>query len=234
MIRRYLVVAGLIAGFVLASFLVVEALGVPLLVDPAGQFEGGGPAAAVLGVGLLIVDVFIPVPSSIVMTAQGALFGFAGGTALGMIGSVGATLTGFAIGRRGSRLINRYVKADDGDQSHSLLRRYGPLAIIVTRPLPILAETTAIMAGSTPMTWRQVIAGSLVGCLPAAALYSAAGAFSADIATGLLVFPLVLLLAGLLWALAWIVERRLAISGSPLPADLPEAASGGEQRTIGR
>lgn len=214
MIHRYLVVAGLIAGVVLASFLIVEALGVPLLVDPTGRFERGGIGAAALGVGLLLVDVVIPVPSSIVMTAQGALFGFAGGTALGMIGSVGATLVGFAAGRRGSRLINRYVGAGDRDQSRSLLNRLGPLAIIVTRPLPILAETTAIVAGSTSMTWRQAVKSALIGCLPAAAIYSAAGAFASDVATGLLVFLLVLLLATLFWAIGWIVERRLVRAGA--------------------
>ncbi len=211
-IRRYLVVAGLIAGFVLASFLVVEALGVPLLVDPTDRFAGGGIGIAALGVGLLLVDVLIPVPSSLVMTAQGALFGFLGGTALGLAGSVGATLVGFGIGRRGSRLINRYVGASNAraaDQSRSLIRHLGPLAIIVTRPLPILAETTAIVAGSTAMTWRQAVGGSLIGCLPAAAIYSAAGAFASDVSTGLLVFPIVIALAALVWAVGWLLERRL-------------------------
>ncbi|MEJ7900967.1 MAG: VTT domain-containing protein [Thermomicrobiales bacterium] len=212
MIRRYLVVSGLIAGFVLVSFLLVEALGVPLLVDPTDRFEGGGLGAAALGVGLLLVDVLIPVPSSIVMTTQGALFGIVGGTVLGTIGSVGATLVGFAIGRRGSRFINRYVGSGEQDQSRSLIHRLGPLAIIVTRPLPILAETTAIVAGSTPMTWRQVITGALIGCLPAATVYSAAGAFASAVATGLLVFPLVIVLAALFWGIGWIVERRFVAS----------------------
>jgi uncharacterized membrane protein YdjX (TVP38/TMEM64 family) len=208
-IRRYLVVAGVIAAFVLASFLVVEALEIPLLTDPADRFESGGMAAAALGVSLLLVDVFIPVPSSIVMTAQGAIFGFAGGTALGMAGSVGATLVGFAIGRRGAGLIHRYVQPDEERESTSLLRRLGPLAIIVTRPLPILAETTAIMAGATTMTWRQATAGALVGCLPAAALYSAAGAFASNVATGLMIFPLVILLAAVFWGIGWYVDRRM-------------------------
>jgi uncharacterized membrane protein YdjX (TVP38/TMEM64 family) len=211
-IRRYLMVAGIIAAFVLISFIIVEALGIPLLVDPTDQFEGGGIAAAMLGVGLLFVDVFIPVPSSIVMTAQGALFGFLGGTVLGLIGSVGATLIGFAVGRRSSGLINRYTGVDEQAQSASLLTRYGPLAIIVTRPLPILAETTAIMAGATSMTGRQVLTGALIGCLPAAALYSAAGSFASSVATGLLVIPLVLLLAGMFWVGGWYVERRLVAS----------------------
>lgn len=218
MIRRYLVASGAIAAFVLVSFLIVEALGIPLLVDPTDTLDQGGIAAAALGVGLLLVDVFIPVPSSIVMTAQGALFGFLGGTILGMIGSVGATLVGFAVGRRGSGLINRYVTAGEQSRTGSILERYGPLAIVVTRPLPILAETTAIMAGATRTTWRQVTTGALVGCLPAAAVYSAAGSYASNVATGLLVFPLVILLAALFWIVGWVLERRLAGRASAIPA----------------
>jgi uncharacterized membrane protein YdjX (TVP38/TMEM64 family) len=210
-------VSGIIAAFVLVSFLIVEALGIPLLVDPTDEFEGGGVPAATLGVGLLLVDVFIPVPSSIVMTAQGAIFGFLGGTVLGLIGSVGATLIGFAIGRRSSGLINRYAGIDEQAQSASLLARYGPLAIIVTRPLPILAETTAIMAGATSITARQVLAGSLVGCLPAAALYSAAGSFASSVATGLLIFPIVIALAAVFWLIGWLLERRLTTTNTATP-----------------
>jgi len=215
MIRRYLVVAGMIAGFVLVSFLVVEALGIPLLVDPTNRFEEGGVAAAALGVGLLLVDVFIPVPSSIVMTAQGAIFGFGIGTLLGLLGSAGATLVGFAVGRRGSGAIQRYVGAGDQASTARLLGRWGTLAIIITRPLPILAETTAIMAGSTAMSWRQVTTGALLGCLPAAAVYSATGAFASDIASGIMVFPLVIALAGVFWLAGRWLERRVATAPRP-------------------
>jgi uncharacterized membrane protein YdjX (TVP38/TMEM64 family) len=211
-------VASLIAGLVLASFLVVQALGIPLLVDPTDRFAAGGLPVAALGVGLLLVDVVIPVPSSIVMTAQGALFGFGGGLLLGLVGSVGATLIGFGIGRRSSRLVARLAGVDGRHGSGALLHRFGPLALIVTRPMPILAETTAILAGTTAMTWRQAATGALVGCLPAAALYSAAGAFASDIATGVLVFPVVVALAALVWIAGWVLERRVVTAKQRMQA----------------
>lgn len=208
MTRRYTLFALAIAAFILISFLVVEALGIPILVDPSDQLGRGGIGAATLGVGLLLVDVFLPVPSSIVMTAQGALFGIALGTALSMIGSVGAALVGFTIGRKGSRLITRFVSVQEQEASNRLLERWGPLALIVTRPVPILAETTAIMAGASSLGWSKATLGIVVGAFPAALIYAIAGAYATSVASGVLVFVLVILLAGSFWLIGWFVEQR--------------------------
>src|SRR5262245_9136493 len=107
--RRYLLIAASLIIFFTILFLIVEALGVPLLSDPTPWMKHGGIVAAVVGVGLLIADVLLPVPSSLVMVAHGALFGVVIGTLLSLLGSVGAALFGFAIGRRGGRLLERIV-----------------------------------------------------------------------------------------------------------------------------
>src|SRR5919112_3383783 len=102
--KRYLLVMGGVAAFFLVLFAAAELLGVRLLTDPTPWLSGGGAAAACVGVGLLVADVLLPVPSSLVMVAHGALFGVTGGTLLSLLGSVGAALFGFAIGRRGGGL----------------------------------------------------------------------------------------------------------------------------------
>ena len=101
---------GLMLAFFLATFGILSALHVPFLEDPTAWMSGrGGWIAAATGVGLLIADVFLPVPSSLVMVAHGALFGVATGTLLSLIGSVGATLFGFALGRRGGPALERVI-----------------------------------------------------------------------------------------------------------------------------
>jgi len=210
-VRRYAVVAAGIAAFVLISFLLVEALDIPLLVDPSNHLERGGIGAAMLGVGLLLVDVLLPVPSSLVMTAQGALFGIVPGTALSMVGSVGAAMIGFGIGRRSTRLIARFVTPEEQAQSNRLIARWGLLALIVTRPVPVLAETTAIMAGTTALSWRQVLIGVTIGAFPASLIYAIAGAYATSVASGLLVFVLVILLAGVFWLVGWYIEKRFLL-----------------------
>jgi len=49
-----------------------------------------------------------------------------------------------------------------------LLARRGTLAIIVTRPVLLLSETTALMAGASPLGWRRVALAALAGSLPGA------------------------------------------------------------------
>src|SRR4029079_1320667 len=102
--RFLLTTVALIVCFTIL-FVIVEALHVPLLSDPTPWMKHGGVLAASIGVGLLIADVVLPVPSSLVMVAHGALFGVWWGTTLSLLGSVGAAVFAFAIGRAGGRLI---------------------------------------------------------------------------------------------------------------------------------
>jgi len=208
--KRYLLtVVALIVLFTI-MFVIVEALGVPLLSDPTPWMKHGGVLAACIGVGLLIADVLLPVPSSIVMVAHGALFGVLWGTVLSLIGSVGAAVFGFAIGRRSGRLLERAVTPAERARASSILTRWGTLAIIVTRPVPLLAETVAIMAGASSMSWRAVVLASIAGSLPPALLYALTGAAVADLQNTALMFGVVLLVAGLFWLIGMIFSHKEA------------------------
>lgn len=197
--KRYLlIVAALIVCFTVV-FLIVEALGVPLLSDPTPWMTHRGLLAAGVGVGLLIADVVLPVPSSLIMVAHGALFGVVQGTMLSLIGSVGAAMFGFAIGRRGGTFLERIVTSAERDRADSLLRRWGTLAVIVTRPVPVLAETVAIIAGTSSLSWRSVIFASIVGSFPSALLYALSGAAIANFQNTVLMFGVVMVVAVLFW-----------------------------------
>lgn len=220
--KRYLLIMALMMAAFLILFFIVEALGVPLLTDPTPWMKQGGMLAAGLGVGLLIADVLLPVPSSLVMVAHGALFGVLIGTLLSLIGSVGAALFGFAIGRRGGRLMERLVSAEERARAARLLQRWGMLAIIVTRPIPLLAETVAIMAGSMTagvksgdtssateaplLGWWQIAVAAFAGSLPPALLYALTGAAVANFQSTVLMFGLVMLIAGFFWFIGQRVE----------------------------
>jgi uncharacterized membrane protein YdjX (TVP38/TMEM64 family) len=204
--KRYLLLMAALMAFFIVLFFIVEALGVPLLSDPTPWMKHGGVLAASLGVGLLIADVLLPVPSSLVMVAHGALFGVVVGTLLSLLGSVGAALFGFAIGRRGGRLLQRVVSPEERARADYLLGRWGSLAIVVTRPIPVVAETVAIMAGVSPMSWSRVALASLVGSLPPALLYALTGAAVANFQSVVLMFGVVLLVTGLFWLVGRLLE----------------------------
>ncbi len=209
--RGYGLVVAALAGTSLLLFAVVEAAGVPLLTDPLPALRAAGAPAAVLGVALLVADVAVPVPASLVMVAHGALFGLLPGAALSLLGGVGATAVGFAVGRRGRRLVERVTTPAQRRRADRLLARWGALAIVVTRPVPVLAETVAVLAGTSPLRWPAALLAATVGTAVPAALYAAAGAAAADAVDGVVVSGLVMALAAVS-ALAGHLRSRSARS----------------------
>jgi len=212
MMRRYIILTLALCALFLAMFAIAEGLGIPLLTDPAPFLRSAGWLAAVAGVALLIADVFLPVPSSIVMFALGAAFGFSGGAALSLAGCLGASLLGFAVGRGGQDAVRRFVRDDEYGRAGALLERYGTLALIATRPVPILAETVAILAGASRTGWSRMLAASLIGSAPPALLYAWAGSAARKPVDGIVIFLIVLACSGLVW---WIGRAMPSPSSPP-------------------
>lgn len=218
-LRQYLLLVGGIVLILGVLFAAVEALGVPLLTDPSPWLDRGGWWAVAVGVGLLLVDVVLPVPSSVVMVANGAILGVVLGTVLSLVGSTGAAMVGFLIGRRGGGLLRRIVSPGEIDRANRLLDRWGLLAIVVTRPIPLLAETMAIIAGTSRLGWRPVLGAVVAGAIPASLLYAVTGALASGFASGAIVFVVVLLMAGLFWVVGNAVGRRIGTSRDTIDLD---------------
>lgn len=198
MVRWWSLALG-IACLLLVIFLAATHSGVPLLNDPTAAMRAARPIAAIVGVLLLIADVFLPVPSIPIMVANGALFGTVAGTLLSLVGSVGAALTGFAVGRAGNDLIRRFVTPREHERAGALLRRWGVLAIVVSRPIPILAETVAILAGGSPVTWTQALLAAIAGSIVPSAAYAWAGASAQALGMQTAIFAGVLAMGALLF-----------------------------------
>lgn len=151
-----------------------------------------------MGVGLLIADVLLPVPSTIVMTALGAIHGIVIGTLLSLVGNLGAAAFGFWLGRRKDGVIGRYVSTDDRIAASAFIRDWGAVGIILSRPIPILAESVAILAGTSPaVSWPKLMICALIGALPASFIYAWAGAQAITLQSGLYVFAGVILVASI-------------------------------------
>ena len=180
-------------------FLLAESLKIPLLTDPYGAIGVYGISAALAGVGLLIADVILPIPSSLIMVANGALFGVLMGTILSLVGGLGAALVGFALGRSSTPVVARWISPEERSQANRLLENWGMLAIILTRPIPLLAETTAIVAGMSAMKLRSVALAAAAGVVPSALLYAITGATAMNLGSTGLAFSLVLLITGLFY-----------------------------------
>lgn len=93
-------------------------------------------------------------------------------------------------------------------RADALLARWGVLAIVITRPVPLLLETTALLPGASGVGWSRTAGAALLGSLPAAVLYALAGAAAADAVSTPLVFALVLALAAATWLLGAVTGSR--------------------------
>ena len=219
--KRYAVVSGALIAALTLLFVLVEAFHVPVLTDESPLGSGNELlGAAAIGVALLVIDVFLPVPSSVVMVANGALFGVLLGTVLSLIGSLGAFVVGFALGRRGTTVVTAQVPEDERQRADRYFARWGVAAIILSRPVPILAETVSFVAGTSVLGWRAALGAAIVGSLPTAAVYAVAGAMAASFATAGVVFAVVVLLAGGA-ALVLRPRRLVVVEGHELPPGAP-------------
>jgi uncharacterized membrane protein YdjX (TVP38/TMEM64 family) len=196
-VRHYfLAVAGVLAIF-LGLFFLGSLLDIPFLNDPMPFLQQAGWVAGAIGVGLLALDVVLPVPSNIVMISHGALFGILVGMVLSLLGSMLAALAAFWVGRRGGRLLALLVPADERAHADAVLARWGLLAIMVSRPLPLLAETILVLAGASVMRWRTAMVATFIGSIPPSLFYAWAGAASLGFEGGAVIFGGVILLAAL-------------------------------------
>jgi len=172
--------------------------------------DGRAGMFGLVGAGLLAIDVLLPVPSSIVGTMLGARLGFTAGFV--------ATFAGLMTGQIAVYAASRWL----------LRRRAGELpaaptllALFLSRPVPVLAEATALAAGAAQLSWRQFLlacgGGNLVYAL-ALALNGARLVPAAPVGPGLLL-PMLLPAAG--W-LVWQRLRRSTTNRGPTDAVLPD------------
>jgi membrane protein DedA with SNARE-associated domain len=155
--------------------------------------------------GLLAADVFLPIPSSIVAAASGVALGFARGALAVWIGMTLSCGLGYAFGARAANAATRFIGDAGMARARFLASRYGDYALVLCRPVPVLAEASVIFAGivrrpigrfASLTSWAN--AGVAMG-------YAAIGAYSMRVDSFLLAFlgamvvPAIAMLAGRVW-----------------------------------
>ena len=188
----------------LVPFLIFEKQFEQLATWLAQGNASGWATAGAIGA-LLALDVFLPVPSSIVSTGAGVLLGFWPGAAVIWIGMTLGCLIGYVFGAYAAGPARRLVGADGLANAGKVMEQYGPWAIVICRPIPVLAESSVVFAGLVrtplvPFLWLTALADFGI-----AIAYAAVGAFSMQAGSFLLTFagaialPGLALLAGKMW-----------------------------------
>jgi len=140
-----------------------------------------GPWAAAAGVGLLVADIALPIPSTIVMSALGATYGFWVGSLLSILGSMLAGLTAYGLARWAGRPAAIWIAGEDSlVRTEELFARGGAWLVLTSRWLPILPEAVACLAGLARMPFRTFFWALMVGSVPLGLTFAWVGTLTED------------------------------------------------------
>lgn len=210
---RWAILWSILIAIVLVPFLMFDTQFEALATWLAAGNASGWATAGAIGA-LLAFDVFLPVPSSIVSTGAGVLLGFWKGAVVIWVGMNLGCAIGYLFGLYAAAPARRLVGADGLTRASQVMDRYGPWALVICRPIPVLAESSVVFAGLVrspvaPFVWLTVLAD-----LGIALAYAAVGAFSMRAGSFLLTFagaialPGVAIVAGRIW-----LRRRSGSTG---------------------
>jgi uncharacterized membrane protein YdjX (TVP38/TMEM64 family) len=141
------------------------------------QADVGTILEALLGGGLLAVDVLLPVPSSIVGVFLGAALGTVNGALVGAVGLTIGCMLGYGLGRlAGPWLTGRLMTAEELAKGRAWLERHGVLVLALLRPVPVLAEASVIASGAMGISLSRVLVVTALANLGVSAVYASLGA----------------------------------------------------------
>lgn len=152
-----------------------------------------GDWAWAAGVGLIVSDLFLPVPSTAVIAGLGMLYGPLLGGLIGGLGSLLAGLVAFGLGRTLGRPALRFLCGDaDLDRLARFFSRHGLWAIALSRWMPLLPEALCGLAGTARMAIVPFLAALACGSLAMGFAFGFLGmAYLDRPATGLILSALI-------------------------------------------
>lgn len=199
--KRLLEVFGLIVFCVLLVFGLAVWLDIDWLNHPKSYLISLGNWTPIAAIALLALDIVLPIPGSIVMVLMGHLYGALLGAFISFAGMMVSSLLGYGIGRW---MIWRNKPTDlDRIRAQKFMDQWGDLALLVSRPIPVLSESVVILAGAQKMAFKKVFVFCALGWLPTAITYALIGAYSFSAASNI-------------WAFMGVIGLTLALFGLKL------------------
>lgn len=173
------------------------------LFSEEGSIEWLHRYGALAGMGLLVSDLLLPVPGTVVMSAMGYVYGPWWGGVFSSVGSISGGLLAYGLCRAlGHRAAVWLAGEEDLEKGEQFFRRGGGWVIVLSRWLPLLPEVVACMAGLTRMPFRAFFVALICGCLPLGFVFAAVGAAGKD-SPGL-----ALALSAVLPIVMWLVMKK--------------------------
>ncbi|MFC5455168.1 TVP38/TMEM64 family protein [Prosthecobacter fluviatilis] len=138
--------------------------------------EGYGEWAWVAGVVLLVADIALPVPSTVVMSALGWMYGWWVGGLVCTAGSMLSGIIAYAACRWLGRGAARRIAGEEGlRRGEEIFEQRGGWLVALSRWMPVLPEAVACLAGLSSMRWRVFLPALACGAVPTGFVFAAIG-----------------------------------------------------------
>lgn len=165
--------------------------------------ERYGSYAWLAGIVLLVADIFLPVPSTVVMSALGLIYGWFWGGLASAAGSITAGLVAYGLCRAAGRRAAVWLAGEDGlIKGEALFAKHGGWLVATSRWMPVLPEAIACLAGLVRMPFQRFLLAMICGSLPMGFAFAAIGALGSSQPT------LAIALSAAVPVCLWLLARR--------------------------
>lgn len=190
----------LIFTFFLLIYVILELSGLLTVEDVKEILNQSGSYSGLIIIGLLTSDLVLPIPSSVVMTFSGLFYGFLAGALISTIGSLTGSITGFIIFRKkGQSFTKKLIDMDEQKSMNNWFNSYGEGILIISRMIPMLAETMACFAGLTKISFKRFLLFIAVGTIPISLYYSYFGSHLKTVSEWSLPLAIGIIIPGIIW-----------------------------------
>jgi uncharacterized membrane protein YdjX (TVP38/TMEM64 family) len=216
-VRLALLILLLLAGIIAPFLIWGGAFDAALSLEGARRWmEAWGQWSWVAGMVLLVADIVLPIPGTIVMSAMGWMHGWLAG---GLAAAAGSFLSGslaYALCRWLGHGAAVWIAGEDAlRRGQALFATNGGWIVALSRWTPVLPEAVACLAGLVGMPWRTFAAALACGSLPLGFAFALIGHLGHEHPGG------ALLMSALLPALLWLAAGRFLARSAARPAPPP-------------
>jgi 3-dehydroquinate synthase len=184
----------------LMIFIIFELSGLLTLEDAKDWVISFDSLAGLVIILMLIIDLVIPVPSSVLMTLAGSLYGFFWGVLIGTLGSLLASITGFCLTRYiGKRKALTFIDESEQKSMNKWFTQWGEGILILSRMVPMLTETMSCFAGLTGISFSRFLSIIIIGTIPVTVYYSYFGSHLHSVSEWSFPLAVGVIIPGILW-----------------------------------
>jgi uncharacterized membrane protein YdjX (TVP38/TMEM64 family) len=157
-------------GFILFGLILFFILG-DALVDQS-WLNSLGEWTWLAAVGLLVADVLVPIPTTVIITALGQKYGPLLGGAIGTLGVFLAGFTAYGLTRVLGPRFARWLLGKDLERAERYFEHSGAFAVACSRWLPLIPEAISCLAGLARMPFGRYCLALLCGAAPMSYAYA--------------------------------------------------------------